>query len=177
MDISNGEGLGVSLFVQGCDFHCKNCFNNETWDFNKGKEFTPAVFVELLKYLGNPHVKRFTILGGEPFHLRNRWDVLRICEVVKDIYPEIKIWVYTGYTMEELGLCSDSEPIDPFWAELSREYREMQMLKDIDVIVDGRYIDELQDFNYKWAGSTNQRVIDVPNSIQYEEIVLYEKNS
>lgn len=171
MDISNGEGLGVSLFVQGCDFHCKNCFNKETWDFDKGKEFTFEVFMKLIKYLSNPHIKRFTILGGEPFHIRNRWEVLTICEIVKHLYPKIKIWVYTGYTMEELGLSSNNKSIDGLLEKLNRECREM--LKDIDIIVDGRYVDELKDFNYKWAGSTNQRVIDVRKSMLENNIILY----
>lgn len=158
MDISNGEGLGVSLFVQGCDFHCKNCFNKETWDFEGGEEFTFGVFVKLINYLNNPHIKRLSILGGEPLHYKNFNQVKKICEVVKSIFPDIKIWVYTGCKFENI----------------LKDVRYCGILSYIDVLVDGEYVDELKDFNYKWAGSTNQRVIDAPKSFMNERMILYE---
>lgn len=176
MDISNGEGLGVSLFVQGCDFHCKNCFNKETWDFSKGKPFTNTELIQILDYLNNPHMKRLTILGGEPLHEKNVSTVCKICEIVKIMYPDIKIWIYTGFTWEE------ASRVNGFIEENGKTIWSSPVIRrcfsSVDVLVDGRYMDELKDFNYKWAGSTNQRIIDVQESLStFGEVVLYGKDN
>lgn len=161
MDISNGEGLGVSLFVQGCDFHCKNCFNKETWNFNGGKEFTINEALKLLSQLWKPHYTRLSILGGEPLHANNLISVTMLCKFVKEFKPEKNIWVYTGFKMED---------------EISLLNRDLDLFNYIDVIVDGRYIDEKKDLSYPWAGSTNQRVIDVHKSLAQNKIVLWRSN-
>lgn len=176
MDISNGEGLGVALFVQGCHFHCKNCFNKETWDFDGGKELTTWDVLELLRPLTNPQYTRLSILGGEPLTKENIEGVSAICKFVKEFIPGKKIWVYTGNKAEDIGLDL---------AEYSRRSRTNHLMYDcrleilpyIDVLVDGQYIDELKDMSYPWAGSTNQRVIDVQKSLERNRVVLWKGTS
>lgn len=176
MDISNGEGLGVALFVQGCHFHCKNCFNKETWDFDGGKELTTWDVLELLRPLTNPQYTRLSILGGEPLAKENRDGVSAICKFVKEFMPDKKIWLYTGNKAEDIGLDL---------AEFSRRRRTSQLMYDcrleilpyIDVLVDGQYVDELKDMSYPWAGSTNQRVVDVQKSLERNVVVLWKGTS
>lgn len=176
MDISNGEGLGVALFVQGCHFHCKNCFNKETWDFDGGKELTTWDVLELLRPLTNPQYTRLSILGGEPLAKENRDGVSAICKFVKEFMPDKKIWLYTGNKAEDIGLDL---------AEFSRRRRTSHLMYDcrlgilpyIDVLVDGQYVDELKDMSYPWAGSTNQRVVDVQKSLERNVVVLWKGTS
>lgn len=164
MDISNGEGIGVALFVQGCHFHCKNCFNPETWDFKGGEYWDENTEEYFLSLISNPHIKRVTILGGEPLCDEN---VSQVYELLKKIIHRFgntkKIWVYTGYELEDII----SHP-------LSENPCRTEVLSLIDVLVDGRYIDELKSLQHKWVGSTNQRVIDLKKSIEQDEIVLYQ---
>lgn len=162
MDVSNGEGVGVSLFVQGCHFHCKGCFNAETWDFEGGKEWTAEKKETFLKLVSNPHVERVSILGGEPLADENVEDVLNLVLEIHERYPEKKVWIYTGYKYEDLLFDFGS---------LRR-----WILPYIDVLVDGPFEIDKRDISGKeivWAGSTNQRVIDVPSSIENETVVLY----
>lgn len=156
MDISNGTFVGASLFVQGCRFHCKNCFNQETWDFNGGKEWTQESKDTFLSLINKPHIKRVSILGGEPLVEENVDDVVDLMKSIKELYPDKVIWVYTGYRIEEL---SESTRNDIF------QYA--------DIIVDGRFVDELKNITLKFRGSSNQRVIDVKKTIEQEKIVLY----
>lgn len=172
MDISNGEGLGVALFVQGCHFHCKNCFNKETWDFNGGKELTTWDVLELLRPLTNPQYTRLSILGGEPLAKENLSGVSAICKFVKEFMPSKKIWLYTGNKAEDIGLdlhCLNSNPL--------ANYCRKEILPYIDVLVDGQYVDELKDMSYPWAGSTNQRVIDVQKSLERNVVILWKDTS
>lgn len=170
MDISNGEGLGVALFVQGCHFHCKNCFNKETWDFNGGKELTIWDVLELLRPLTNPQYTRLSILGGEPLAAENLSGVSAICKFVREFMPSKKIWVYTGNKAEDIGLDLHYLNSNPL-----ANYCRKEILPYIDVLVDGQYVDELKDMSYPWAGSTNQRVIDVKISICANKVVLLEE--
>lgn len=156
MDITNGEGLGVSLFTQGCPYHCKNCFNPETWDFNSGKEWSEEQENMILKLLEPNYIKRFTILGGEPLLNRNKKPLERLLSKIRLLYPDKKIWMYTGGKYEELK----EEFID--------------VLKNVDILIDGRYVDELKDYKLKWRGSSNQRIIDVQKSLKEGETILYE---
>lgn len=139
LDISDGTGIGVSLFVQGCHFHCKNCFNESTWDFDGGKEFTKQIEEHFLNLAQQPHVQRVSILGGEPLAPENLPDVIELCKKIYE-YGNRKIWVYTGYTFEHL---SDSQK---------------EILKYIDVLVDGQYVDELRDLKLNFRGSSNQHI-------------------
>lgn len=138
LDISNGEGIGVALFVQGCHFHCKNCFNPQTLDFNGGQEFTKEVEERLFSYLDNKHISRFTLLGGEPLAPENRYSCTKLLKKIRE-ETDKKIWLYTGYTYEEV--------------------KDLEILKYVDVLVDGRYVDELRDINLEFRGSSNQRLI------------------
>lgn len=173
MDISNGEGLGVALFVQGCHFHCKNCFNKETWDFNGGKDMTPNVFLRLLTILSKPQYTRFSILGGEPLAKENVKTVSLMCRLIKEFMPNKKIWLYTGNKAEDIGL--------PFWHiakcgyihESIAPFCRDEIFPYIDILVDGQYVDELKDMSYPWAGSTNQRVIDVQKTLEKNEVTLW----
>ena len=153
MDISDGPGIRVSIFMQGCVFHCKNCFNPETWDFTKGEEFTDEVIEHVLDLCKADHIEGLSILGGEPMHPKNREGTILLAKRFKERYPKKTVWVWTGYLFDDI---KDTEGID-----------------NIDVIVDGRYKDELHDFLLKWRGSSNQRVIDVKKSLKKKDIVLY----
>lgn len=157
MDISNGEGIGVALFVQGCHFHCKNCFNQETWDFNGGKLWTAEVKNKFMELVSRPYVKRVSILGGEPLVDENVKEVLELVLAIKSSFPEKKIWLYTGYTIEAIIKKRTDFP-NTF------DKNRWSVMLFIDVMVDGEYVDELQDFNLKWKGSSNQRVIDMERS-------------
>ena len=152
-DITNGEGVGVALFVQGCSFHCKDCFNSSTWDFNGGKEYTKDTEEMFLAYASRNYIQRVTILGGEPMHPVNRESVLALCKRIKHECPDKKIWVYTGYLYE--NLISDSD------------------LSDIDYLIDGQFVTELADYRLPFRGSSNQRIIDVQKSIANNRVGLW----
>lgn len=159
MDISNGEGIRVSLFVQGCDFHCKNCFNQETWDFNKGKEFFKETLSTLLKLCEKPEIKGLSILGGEPLHNNNKEVVLKITNQFRKEFPTKDIWLWSGFIFEN----AIQDPI------------KKQIFQNIDIFIDGQYIDELHNFKLKWKGSSNQRVIDMKETLKQNKIILYER--
>lgn len=158
VDIANGEGVRVSLFVSGCTFHCKGCFNKETWDFNAGKDFTTIELKKLLDILDRPYIKGISILGGEPLHQKNIKDVLYILSVVKALHPRKSVWLYTGYKYEDI-------------AEMP-EYDEIIGL--VDVIVDGQFEIDKKSLDIKFRGSTNQRIIDVKKTIMYNYIVEWQ---
>lgn len=152
MDISNGENVGVSIFVQGCPFHCKGCFNQETWNFDGGKEFTRDVENKFLKLVDRPHIKRVSILGGEPLCKENAEGVLRL---IAQIPEDKEIWIYTGYTYETLTSSATTDDLETtIWRS-----RIKDILNAIDVLVDGQYIEELRDLSLKFRGSSNQRII------------------
>lgn len=160
MDISNGEGIGIALFVQGCPFHCKGCFNPETWDFNGGKEWTEEIEQEFISLAGQPHIKRISILGGEPMCEKNYSCVLTIVSKLKEIYPQKQIWLYTGYVL--------------MWPD--KQDGISPILDYCDVIVDGQFDADKRDMRLKFRGSSNQRVIDVKESLKQNKIVLYYKD-
>lgn len=171
MDISNGEGIGVSLFVQGCDFHCKNCFNSETWEFSKGQEWNDKTKNQFLKLIEKPFIQRVSILGGEPLHPKNVQNVLKIVDEIRVSYPTKNIWLYTGYTWEQI--------MHPVITDINSEQLKMlQMRKELvskcNVLIDGRYVDELRDISLHWRGSSNQRVINVQETLKQKQIVLWE---
>ena len=170
MDISNGEGVGVSLFVQGCRFHCFNCFNSEAWDFNGGKEWTESIRNDFLKLIGRPYISRISFLGGEPLANENIECVNNIIQEIKRQFPNKTIWLYTGYIWEELSPNTLIRGIDE---ESTIHNVRANIIKSCDVVVDGPYIDDLRDITLKWRGSSNQRVIDVQKTLQNGEIVLW----
>ena len=171
MDISNGEGIGVSLFVQGCDFHCKNCFNSETWEFSKGQEWNDKTKNQFLKLIETPFIQRVSILGGEPLHPKNVQNVLKIVDEIRVSYPTKNIWLYTGYTWEQI--------MHPVITDINSEQLKMlQMRKELvskcNVLIDGSFVDELRDVSLHWRGSSNQRVINVQETLKQKQIVLWE---
>lgn len=166
MDISNGEGVGVALFTQGCPFHCKGCFNQETWDFNGGKLWTHEVEQKFLELVGKPYVQRVSILGGEPLCNENVEAVMALLQTIKQQYPDKRIWVYTGYRWEEMKRVETHFDLSR-WAALAMA----------DVVCEGRFELSKQDVNHKavrWVGSTNQRVIDPRSSFKAGRVILYE---
>lgn len=171
MDISNGEGVGIALFVQGCHFHCLSCFNQDTWDFNGGKEWTEKTKETFVKLADKPYIKRVSFLGGECLANENLEGVYDVIKDVKELFPDKKIWMYTGYTWESIF-----NPIVTDNLDLERdrliELRQ-EVVKMTDILIDGQYIHEQRDMNLKFRGSKNQRVIDVKESLKQSKIVLY----
>ena len=154
MDISNGPGVRVSIFMQGCTFNCKNCFNPETHSFDGGNEFTEETIERVLNLCSNENIVGLSILGGEPLHPKNIDGTTALAKRFKEKYPNKTIWVWTGFLFENL------------------KYSEV--MKYIDVLIDGQYVDELHSPLLKWKGSSNQRVIDVQKTLKENKIILYE---
>ena len=153
MDISNGPGVRVSVFMQGCEFHCKNCFNAETWDFKGGKEFTDETIEAIINLCKQEHITGLSILGGEPMHPVNIDGTTELAKAFKEKCPDKNLWIWTGYLFD-------------------KDLKDKDVLKYVDVIVDGQYVDDLHDPTLKWKGSSNQRVIDVKKSLESKEVVL-----
>lgn len=149
-DVSNGAGCGFALFVQGCHFHCKNCFNQSTWDFLGGKEFGSEAKKTLDVLAENLHLTRFSILGGEPLAPEN---IEEVKGLARKFFNRKQIWLYTGYTYENIP--------------------DREILNYVDILVDGQYRDELRDLSLDFRGSSNQRVIDVKKSLASNEVVLW----
>lgn len=173
LDISNGEGVGVSLFVQGCPFHCKNCFNSETWDFNGGKEWTEETKNKFIKLIDRPYINRISVLGGEPLAEQNLDEVLSLIKEICISFHDKTIWLYTGYDFDLLNSKYNEYKYTPFAANADDWLTRWEIISNIDVLVDGEYIDEQKDLTLKWRGSKNQRVIDVKQSLAQNKIVLY----
>lgn len=161
-DIANGEGIRTSLFVSGCTHHCKNCFNRETWDFNYGKPFDIEVQDKIISSLAPNYINGLTLLGGEPMEPANQRALLDFVKRVKATYPDKTIWCYSGYLMDS-ELLSPSRAYCPWTREL---------LSYIDILVDGEFVEELKDITLRFKGSSNQRIIDVPRSLQSNSIIL-----
>ena len=163
VDIANGEGVRVTLFVSGCRHHCKGCFNADTWDFNYGKPFTDETEQIILDSLSPSYIKGLTLLGGEPLEPENQKVLLPFLKKVKEQYPSKDIWCYTGFTFEDdLLKCSRAriEETDEF-------------LSLIDVLVDGKFIEELKNISLRFRGSSNQRIIDVKDSLKSGKTILW----
>ena len=197
LDISNGEGVGVALFVQGCPFnpHCYNCFNPNTWDFNGGKEWTTEVKEKFLELIDRPYIKRVSILGGEPLADENLDGVLDLVTEINKRYnapqdivcnndldrnilsensdkirlslPNKSIWIYSGYQWSEIF--NDGV----YLTKNCYGWKRREIVRQCTVMVDGRYIDSQRNPSKKWAGSNNQHVIDIQQSLQKGEIVLW----
>ncbi len=153
-DISNGTGIRVSIFMQGCTFNCKGCFNPDTHSFKGGKEFNDSVIEKVIDLAKSDHIRGLSILGGEPMHSKNIGGTLSLVHKFKEKYPNKDVWVWTGFLFDDL----------------IRNYN----LKDIDVIIDGKYEQDLYNPTLKYRGSSNQRVIDVNKSLKKKKIMLYE---
>ena len=161
-DIANGTGVRVTLFVSGCTHHCKNCFNPETWDFNYGQPFTADVENQILTDLNHDYIEGLTLLGGEPMHPLNQIGLLPFVKKVKEKFPNKTIWCYTGYVYDK-----DLIPNGRAWCEASEE-----LLKNIDVLVDGPFIENLKNLMLKFRGSSNQRIIDLKETLNTGTVTL-----
>ena len=161
-DIANGFGVRVSLFVSGCSHRCQDCFNSETWDFSYGQPFTAQTEEELLEALAPGFVNGLTLLGGDPFEISNQRALLPFLRRVKAAYPGKTIWAFSGFTLEELR----QEGAHPH-CEVTEE-----LLSLLDVLVDGRFVEELKDISLRFRGSRNQRLIDMKQTLAAGHIVL-----
>ena len=162
--IANGTGIRVVLWVSGCSLHCKGCHNPETWSLNSGKLFDEDAKKELFEALDKPYIQGITFSGGHPLEYENLNKIYELIIEIKDKYPNKDIWLYTGYHFEDII----NSPLRDINTTLRRRIVEM-----CDVVVDGKYVDELRDITLKWRGSSNQRVIDVKESLKNNKIVLY----
>ena len=163
-DIANGEGVRVSLFVSGCTHHCPGCFNQDTWDFRYGQEYTERTQQEILDALAPGYINGLSLLGGEPFEPVNQKVLVGLLREVKERYPGKDIWCYSGYLFDK-ELRADSRA--------RCEYTD-EMLSMIDLLVDGRCVEALKDIRLAFRGSSNQRIIDVKKSLKNGKIILWE---
>ncbi len=160
-DVANGPGVRVSLFVSGCTHHCKGCFNSETWDFHYGEPYTEEVEKEILAALSPDFIQGLTILGGEPMEDANRPAVLGLLRKVRETYPRKNIWCYTGYDYEK--------DLQKWISEGKQDVEEI--LKRLDVLVDGEFVEEKKNLSLKFRGSENQRLIDVPATLAQGKVM------
>ena len=163
-DVANGPAVRVSLFVSGCTHYCKGCFNKEAWDFNYGEQFTDEHLQKIIEYMKPDYIKGFSLLGGEPFEPSNQKVLCNVVEKIKSIYPDKSIWCYTGYNFEK----------DLLSARLCDKQITDKMLKNIDILVDGKFVEEKKNLKLRFKGSENQRIIDVSQSIEQNRVILWE---
>lgn len=162
--VSNGLGIRTVLWISGCNIHCKNCHNQSTWDFNSGIPFTDDTMQEILYDLSKPYIKGLTLSGGHPLDPHNAPKVLEIVKRVKMVFPNMvfpnkDIWIYTGYV----------------WEDIIKDDILKEILKRTDVLVDGAYIDELRDITLPFRGSSNQRIINVQESLNQNKVILWKE--
>lgn len=169
-DVCNGIGIRCTIWFTGCSHKCTGCFNKETWDENSGIEFNIEAKKELFDELSKDYISGITFSGGDPLHKNNIIEVNNIIQEIKKQFPNKTIWLYTGYTWEELSPNILIKGIDE---ESTIHNVRANIIKSCDVVVDGPYIDNLRDITLKWRGSSNQRVIDVQKTLQNGEIVLW----
>lgn len=155
-DIADGPGVRVSLFVSGCTHHCKGCFQPETWDFQYGNLFDEAVEKEIIEALDSKYKSGLTLLGGEPMEPENVKCLIPFLKRIREIYPTKNIWCYSGYRYEELMERDDAK----------------EMLKLIDVLVDGEYVEALRNISLHFRGSENQRIIDVQATLKIKDLCI-----
>lgn len=163
-DIANGIGVRTSLFVSGCRHHCKNCFNKVTWDFDYGKPFDEKVKNDILNSVNQSWINGLSLLGGEPFEPENQAVLLDLLREFHKQFPQKDVWCYSGFTLEQI-----------LGKEKSRAFTSIskELLENIDILVDGKYVEELHSITLKFRGSSNQRVINVKKTLETGSIVLY----
>jgi anaerobic ribonucleoside-triphosphate reductase activating protein len=161
-DIANGPGIRVSLFVSGCTHHCKGCFNPETWSFSYGMAYTGDTQKEILAGLSKSYIRGLSLLGGEPFEPENQETVLGLVHAVREQFPEKTVWCYSGYTLEQ----------DILSGRLGQT--ALELLKELDVLVDGEFKEQEKNPDLRFRGSENQRLIDVQKTLEAGETVLWD---
>ncbi len=163
-DIANGVGVRISVFVSGCNHHCKNCFNSEAWDFNYGKEFTEKEIDKIIKEMDHPYISGLSLLGGEPLEHVNQQGLLPLVKKVKEKFPDKNIWCYTGYKFDT-----------DVMGKMYKTWKETpELLSYLDVVVDGKFEEEKKDIKLRFKGSSNQRIIDVKKSLKEDKAILFE---
>ena len=155
MDIANGPGVRVSIFLQGCTFHCPECFNPETHDFAGGKELSDEVLQQLMQLCSADHIKGLSILGGEPLHPKNIAGTTQIAKMFKEKFPHKTLWIWTGFLYENI--------------------KDREIFNYVDVLVDGLFEKKLANPMLQYRGSSNQRLIDIPKTLEAQKIILWEK--
>ena len=167
-DVANGEGMRVSVFVSGCRNHCKGCFQPQTWDFNYGREYTPEIEQFIIDELSKSYYDGITILGGDPMEPENQEPVLRLLRRIKKELPDKNVWVYTGYVYDR-DLVPGGKRFDD---GVTRE-----LLESIDILIDGRFVEELKNLMLNFRGSGNQRIIKMKETLETGKVVLSELNN
>ena len=163
-DIANGPGVRVSLFVSGCTHRCPGCFNEVAWDFNYGEPFTQQTIDSILSMLAPEHIRGLTLLGGEPFEPQNQGAIVELLRQIKAKYPQKSIWAFSGYLFDKDIL---SQRLGPW--EITKEY-----LSYLDVLVDGPFVESKKNLSLRFRGSENQRIIDVPASLEQGKVILWQ---
>lgn len=158
MDISNGKGIGVSIFTQGCPIRCKGCFNKDTWDFNGGKLYTQETQDTILELIKPDYITKFATLGGETLLHQNIPDLLSLVKAIKEERPDIKIWCWTGQLYENLRRIDD--------------WQLQELINNFDYLIDGPFIQEKKDLTLLFRGSSNQRIIDIKETQQQGKLTL-----
>lgn len=156
MDISNGPGVRVSIFMQGCSFNCKNCFNPETHDFNGGQEFTEETIDKVLKLCESDHIEGLSILGGEPMNSQNIEGTTKLAKAFKEKFPNKSLWAWSGFTFDQY-------------------LKDKEVVNYLDVVVDGTFNEEYKNPKLQWKGSSNQRVINVKESLKENKVIFFEE--
>ena len=167
-DVANGEGMRVSVFVSGCRNHCKGCFQPQTWDFNYGREYTPEIEQFIIDELSKYYYDGITILGGDPMEPENQEPVLRLLRRIKKELSDKNVWVYTGYVYDRDLVPGGKRFVDGVTREL---------LESIDILIDGRFVEELKNLMLNFRGSGNQRIIKMKETLETGKVVLSELNN
>ena len=170
-DVCNGDGLRVVLWLSGCSHHCYNCQNPQTWDANSGIPFDESAKKELFRELDKDYISGLTLSGGDPLHEANLDGVLDLVNKIRLLFPNKSIWLYSGYTWNQVMNPVITDDFNPSRDELLDKRKEI--VKQCNILVDGKYIDSQRDITLKWRGSSNQRVIDTRKSLEQNKVVLY----
>lgn len=169
-DVCNGTGLRVVLWLSGCSHHCHNCQNPQTWNPGSGIPFDELARQEIFNELSKDYISGITFSGGDPLHENNLDEVLKLIQEIRNSFPGKTIWLYTGFELEDIIKQEQYEKVSGIPDVWSKRW---EIIKLVNILVDGEYIDEQKDLTLKWIGSKNQRVIDVKQSLAQNKIVLY----
>lgn len=179
-DMNNGDGLRVVLWLSGCSHHCYNCQNPQTWNSDSGIPFDESAKQEIFTELSKDYISGITFSGGDPLHENNLDEVLKLIQEIRISFPEKTIWLYTGFEWNEImnykikaDLCEDNTSFEKHIKEDLSMIKRKNIISNVNVLVDGEYIDEQKDLTLKWRGSKNQRVIDVKQSFAQNKMILY----
>ena len=174
-DMNNGSGLRVVLWLSGCSHHCYNCQNPQTWNPDSGIPFDEPAKQEIFNELSKNYISGITFSGGDPLHENNLDEVIKLVKEIRISFPDKNIWLYTGFEWNSLmaKICQPTFPDEKFEHDRNIHMKRQKIISNVDVLIDGEYIDEQRDVTKKWAGSKNQRVINVKETIKNNKIILY----